>query len=200
MSNGKRISRLKKLLDKYTGEIKEKETRLEQKKEEERKRCKQVEDKHYSWVNELKPEAERSAQVILDWVEEVLKSNAWKDFKIKYGKQISGLGISKNIVYEGPSTNPYDPYGAQGNQSLRLDFSGNLYVNNNVKYGKSHKIRNKKELLKYTDFPVIIKIAETIKDESVWVVIEARLKKEKERRVADLDDKKGFLLLLDEDD
>ena len=177
--NEERLAKLKNLLDRKTGQIKKIKREQEKKRAEKRKRQIKVENDYINWVEELRPEAEKSAHIILEWVEEILGSETWKKMKSDYIGTVSGINISENIVYEGPRNNYYHSYGTDGNQSLSLDFSGRIFVHNNVKYGKSYEIRNKKEMMQQVDFPVIIKIAETIKDGSIWGIIETEL----ERRI-----------------
>ena len=114
-----------------------------------------------------------------------MASDIWQQLKTECATLIKGINISENITYTGPSKNPYHPYGTQGYQSLSLDFSGDLYVHNNVKYGKTYYIKNAKKMLDGVCLPVIITVAKSIEDQSVWQIIEQELVKTMKRRLKD---------------
>lgn len=174
-------------------ETKAKIQETENKKKLERERRKKVKDDYNKWLEEQRPEAKKAAQTILGWVHQFLASDTWREIASslrsltridEYAKDedneepiVYNVDISRNIIYKGPSPNPYYPYGNQGYQSLSLDLAGNLFVHNNVKYGKSHEIKNYAGMMKYADPVVLQKIAETIKDDTIWTIIEEELEK-----------------------
>ena len=171
------IKNLKHSLKELAHEIKgEKKHRQEKQEKEKQKRAK-IQENYNNWFEKLRPEAEKSAHIIFEWVNQFLKSDSLKEIVSEVGEQINSIDISENIIFEGPTLSIYHPYGRQGYQSLSLSFDENLFVHNNVKYGKSHEIRNVKNMIKEVHFPVIIKIAETIKDGSIWSIIEKELKR-----------------------
>ena len=84
-----------------------------------------------------------------------------------------------------------------------LSFDGDLFVHNNVKYGKSHEIRNIKSMMGQVDLPIIIKIAETINNDSIWLIIEREIKRRIKGRVSQIRRYSSVYLLdidLDDDD
>ena len=169
-------------------EVKDKIKEIEEKNKLETERRKKVEEDYDKWFEKQRPEAEKAAQTILDWVNEFLASDAWREIVISFRSMNGGdeddreplvkhVDISRTVIYQGPSPNPYYPYGSQGHQSLSLDLAGNLFVHNNVKYGKSYKIQNFAGMMEYVDPVVLIRVAKTIQDNSIWAVIQEELKK-----------------------
>lgn len=166
------LSKLRDVVGPLLEEIQEARQAREEKKKEERSRRQKVSNNYAKWLEELRPEAEKSARIIFDWVNALVKSDDWDDFCERYSGLINYLDISENIIYDGPSPNPYYPYGEQGHQSLSVDLRGRLYVHNNVKYGKTYELSKPRAILENVRFPVIIKIAKTITDGTIWTIIE----------------------------
>lgn len=178
---GKKIEGFKNLLKSCCDEAKDQIQKVEEKKKLETERHRKIKDNYDDWIKKQRPEAEKAAQTIIEWVNQFLVSDIWRELVSSLGSLKTGsnrellvgyLDISRNIIYEGPSSNPYHPYGNQGYQSFLLDLSGNLLIANNVKYGKSHKLRNLADMMRYVDPVVLIKVAETIQNDSIWTIIQ----------------------------
>ncbi|MDP3792139.1 MAG: hypothetical protein Q8Q89_00175 [bacterium] len=168
-------------------EVKAKIQETENKKKLERERRKEVKDDYNKWLEKQRPEAEKAAQTILGWVDQFLASDIWREIafslhgltrSVEDDKEpvVYYVDISRTIIYKGPSPNPYYLYGNQGHQSLSLDLDGNLFVHEDVKYGKSYKLKNVEDMMRYADPIVLTKVAKTMQDNSVWAIIPERLK------------------------
>lgn len=170
-------------------EVKARIRKVERKKKLETKRRKEIQDDYNKWLEKQKPEAEKAAKKILEWVNEFLASDTWREIVSSLrslkrsdedGKEepiINYLDISRTVIYKGPSPNPFYPYGNQGYQSLSIDLAGNLFVHNNVKYGKSYKIQNFADMMQYVDPVVLIEVTKTMQNDSIWAIIQEELKK-----------------------
>lgn len=179
----KQEDRIKQALDRFVHEINESNKRISKKKKEQKEKEAKAKKEYNDWREKLRSEAERSANIIFEWVGQLLRSDFWNKFRSDYGAHIGDLPVSENITYNGPRPNPYHPYGTDGFKSLSLDISGTLYVHHHVKYGKSHEIRNIKDILEYVDFPIIIQIATTVSDNSIWSIIERELDRKIKNRI-----------------
>ena len=174
-------------------EVKAKIQETENKKKLERERRKKIKDDYGKWLKEQKPEAEKAAKKILDWVSKFLISDMWREITSSLRNLTSDeddpepiiyrLAISRTIIYEGPSPNPYYPYGTQGHQSFSIDLDGTLSVHHDVKYGKFYKLKSIGDMMKYVDPVVLVQIAETMQDDSVWGIIKEELKKSLKRAI-----------------
>lgn len=180
----------KNFFDDCLNQAKDEIKKIENKKFQETERHKKVQVIYDDWVKQQRPEAEKAVQTIIEWVNQFLVSDIWRELVsslhgLKIGSDgepiIGYIYISRNIIYEGPSPNPYHPYGNQGYQSFSLDLSGNLFVHNNVKYGKSYRLRNVEDILRYSNPVVLIEAAKTIQDGSIWNVMQEELQKRLKR-------------------
>lgn len=180
------ISHLGNFLNEFAREIREGRAKREEKREQEKKRRRKIAEDYNNWLAKQEPKAKESTKIILDWVNQLLRSRAWRGLVSDYNDVLNRIDVSDDVTYGAPSNNPYHPYGTQGHQSLSLDFAGCLYVHNNVKYGKTYKIRNEKDMMKLVEPPIIIKIAETIEDGSIWSIIEKKIKWDGKRLAREL--------------
>lgn len=175
---GKNLSNLKSSLKEFAGQIKvkrERELEIAQKKADERIK---TETKYDNWLKKLRPKAEKSARVIFSWIGDLLKSEEWKEFMVEYQDIIKSISISEDITYKDEITHQFE-----GNKSFDLSFDGDLWVHHNVKYGKSYEIRDVEDMMQKVDFPVIIKMADTIKNQSIWLIIARENKENFKRRL-----------------
>lgn len=186
------LQKLGKSLGVFFGEVRRaNELRGEKQKQEKARRAKITQD-YNDWLGELRPEAEKAAGIIFEWARSLTGSDSWRQFKAVYGSLISGVVVSCDITYSGPTNNPYHPYGTQqGHQSLSLDFDGVLRVSNNVKYGRTHEINSVEEMLRKVDSPIIIKVAETINNGTVWDVAIKETGRNIRWRIAELKKRAG---------
>ncbi len=192
----------KDLMDSLRGcfdEAKAKIQEIENKKKLERQRRKKVKDDYNKWLEEQRPEAEKAAQIILEWVKDFLASKMWEEItsslrSLKMGNEgdeeliINHLSISRTVIYDGPSPNPYHPHGKQGYQSFFIDLAGSLFVHEDVKYGKSYKLKSIEEMMRYVDLVVLVEVAKTMQDDSIWDIIKEKLAERLKKAVPKFDD------------
>jgi len=145
---------------------KKKEKILEEELEE------RASDKKYkAWLKIHKPKFQKAAKIIWSWYQKFIASKEFEDMAIKLEKlYLNEIGISEVIAGNTRSGGP--------DQFLSIDFKEGLFVHSCVKYGKSKPIEELDDLLECVEFPVLIEIAETIKDKTIWAIIDDKINSE----------------------
>lgn len=148
---------------------KERETQKEaaRKEKENKEKAEQI---YKNWLKKHGAKACASTHVIWNWYKEFISSRIFKEIADAMGEN-GEICISKIISCSIPWKDLLI-YRRKEEQMLVVDNSRNLFVHNCVKYGKSYKICGREDLLKHVELPVLIEIAETITDETIWDIVD----------------------------
>lgn len=140
-------------------------------KEKEETVREQAKKRYDTWIQLHQKKAEQAAHVIWNWYSEFIDSLVFKQITHtlkKTGK--NEVLISKKIVCSMPSKN--SSHDDTRKQLLAIDCSGKLFVHNCVKYGKSYLLHDQDDLLEKVALPILMIIADTIRDETIWEIID----------------------------
>lgn len=170
----------KKLTDKVDRFIdkdrKEKEAK-EVKKLAAQDKVQRAEARYQEWYAKYKTQSENSANLIWKWYCEFIASKAFEEITSSLKNTCSReLWVSETIECVRPSR--WDPSPKHDNferQVLSINIcQSKLFVHNLVKYGRSHEIKGVPDLLEHVEIPVLIEIAKTITDKTIWDIIEIK--------------------------
>lgn len=171
---GAGTNKIKKLIEEATRRkeaneqrIKDDRLKLELEKKEIAKKC-------AAWSNKYKVIGCSSAIVIWDWCKEFISSAEFRQL----AETLKKLDPKSRIIISRIHTCETPAYvlGLSGRdvidkQMLSISIAGELYVHNCVKYGKSYPIPKSTELIRYMRVPILIAVAETINDGSIWDIV-----------------------------
>lgn len=173
----KGFQRIRQLIKEYIRKEKE-ARRLEEvaarKKEENRKKAAKI---YEVWLENHRSQARAAARIIWDWHEEFISTQTFRKLagtlKARYKDKIwipnDKIWISKMLTCSVPCKDYLRDWPEK--QILSINHSGKLFVHNLFKYGKTYPINQRGDLLKYVAWPILIAVAKTITDETIWDVI-----------------------------
>lgn len=152
---------------------KEKEARrLEEvaarKKEEDRKKAAKI---YEVWLENHRSQARAAARIVWDWYEEFISTQIFRELSgTLKARHKDKIWISKILTCSVPLKDNLRDWPEK--QILNIDPSGKLFVHDCFKYGKTYLINQKGDLLKYVAWPILIAVAKTITDETVWDILD----------------------------
>jgi len=131
------------------------------------KKAKQIRQK---WYQEHRPLAEIAAGIIWKWYQEFIVSPVFKKIANSMRKaHLSSLEISHKITGRTPAG---DGDYFEESRIFALDIRENkLFVHMMVKYGRCERINAIEDLLEYVCIPILITMAETITNDTIWSII-----------------------------
>lgn len=152
---------------------KEKERRsIEEKNHQQEEKKRQAVQKYDLWFKRFGDKARKAADVIWDWYKKFLTTQSFHELTVALGEHEGEICISRIISCEEPHKDFLGDIIYR--QQLTLDLAGNLFVHNCTKYGKAHLLRQKEDLLRFVVTTVLIGVADTIDDGTIWDLIEVR--------------------------
>lgn len=131
-----------------------------------------AEQVYQDWLKKHEVKALKAVQIIWNWYEEFISSPIFKEMANVMGEK-GEVQISKIISCVVPERGSLE-YKREEKQMLAVDKSGNLFVHNCVKYGKSYEVCHREDMHEYVEIPVLIEIAGTITDETIWDIVDFR--------------------------
>ena len=157
---------------------KEEKQRRREEEEEQAKNAsrKKAEKKLHDWYEGHRVQSENSAKIIWDWYQEFITSDNFQEIiKLLKDKRAKEINISKVIHCQVPNSYRIDYPDWNKKQLLAIDISKQkrkLFVHNYVKYREPREITSADDLLKHVFPPVLIEVAQTITDETIWDIID----------------------------
>ena len=164
------IDKLNKAIEEKLQERKEKlkaqEILYNQKKQKEH----EVIEKFNQKIAKHHDEAMESARVIWKWFTEFdpASNQLYKIYGAYNFLRISEDINGEELLYGGVISETPMCFGIKGSQ---------LYIHHCVKYGRSNLIQNENDLVTYVPYRVLSKVAQTIKNESIWDIIIENIEK-----------------------
>lgn len=125
---------------------------------------------YQEWLKKHLPKARKAAHIIWRWYRNFVDSPIGKE-TMQVLKNRGEIRVS-TIVTRTILSKEYLGNKITEKQMLVIDTSGDLYVHNCVKYGKSYRIHTEEELLTHVALPILIEIGKTIDDETIWDIID----------------------------
>lgn len=169
---GAGTDKMKKLIEEATRRKEANEQRIKDDRLKLELEKKEIAKKYAAWSNKYKVIGHSSATVIWDWYKEFSSSERFRQLvealeKINPQSKIfvSRIHTCKTPAYVFGFSGDHD---VSDKQRLSINIAGELYVHNLVKYGKSCPILQSAELLRYVRVQILIAVAKTIADGSIW--------------------------------
>jgi len=171
----KNLEKFKHRVNQYLDKEEKKRRSEEEERQVEADLEKKAKKRLNDWYEKHRVQSENSAKIIWDWYQEFIASDNFREITEPLKKtRAKEISISKVIHCKVPdSWNGERDWSRK--QLLAIDMSEGerkLFVHNYVKYGKSHEITNANDLLEHVFPPVLIAIAKTITDETIWDIID----------------------------
>lgn len=160
------------------------------KKERREQAIRDAQKRYLKWRKDQRSECEKAAKIILDWVRDFVSSERFEQLaKLRRLKERTrdkwnvscsispdedlNIIISRIIRYKHPSYRGIPEIETDTSTWILLINmqSKKLVVLNAVKYGKSYEVETVDELLQYTDPPVVLEVARTIKEGEIEDII-----------------------------
>lgn len=162
-------------LDKLMDRVRQINLEREERRKIDKRINRELESKHLQakriydqWVKKHKVPSQKAAKIIFNFYQELINSPTFKDVA-------ATLSTYKNIKVS-ERTDCFVPSnlggGSTQTQSLTIDCKGRLFVHNHGKYGKAYQISNVEDLLNYVLPPILIRVSETITNETIWDIID----------------------------
>lgn len=174
--------RMRDLMKKRLAEAKKQEELEKQAELKKQAKLKEGRKVRREWYKKYEAQSKEAAALIWKWFAEFIKSPSFRDIAKNAKKMRSfQLLLSERIDCQVPQVWGGVFHGERqrlGLTLIKLDTphaqvsKNKLVVHNCVKYGRSYQLNNVEDLLKYVYPPVLIEIAETIKDGKIWDIIE----------------------------
>lgn len=133
-------------------------------------------DKKYTaWIRQYEARARSSAIIIWGWYKEFISSGKFRQLSgiLKQLSPDSKIFVSEIHICQTPTcVHGFSAdYYIIDKQMMSINAEGKLYVYNCIKYGKSYPILKSEDLLRYVRLPILIAVAETITDGSIWGIV-----------------------------
>lgn len=151
--------------------IKEEETRIEN------ERIRIAKQRYLDWREKYKIQSEKSAGIIWNWYQELVASEDFQEIVTAIKKVCDNPGVRISLRISLRISKIIKclvvPYNWTEKQFLGISISdGKLFVHDCGKYGKSHAINGTRDLLEHVMPPILIEIAETITNGTIWDIID----------------------------
>ncbi|MBI2635414.1 MAG: hypothetical protein HYW79_02610 [Parcubacteria group bacterium] len=123
-----------------------------------------------NWLKSYEVKAREATHIIWGWYREFIATSIFQKFvRALHDSDKSRIRISKIVECLKPSRHSLHHF--KEIQLLTVNMDQSLFVHNCIKYGKSYEIRGIEDLLVYVEWPILIEIAATITDETIWEII-----------------------------
>lgn len=163
---------LKKLQQRIQESVRQREKSRQVREHTERKEKtsrQQAKEVHAAWLEKHRPKVTKAARTVWRWCGQFIASREFKEFQGVFRRSAKTMRISDIKECSAPAWEFLGNWSWK--QLLSIDISGNLYVHNCVKYGKSFPINKEGDLLIYVNWMILIQIAQTITDETIWDIV-----------------------------